>query len=139
MSADLYDDAIKALAQASRGQGRLEAPDVTVTVDNPLCGDRITLDLALDGDHVSATGHQVRGCLLCEAGAALLDRLAPGKNAAELAPLPGRIQSYLKDPAAAPPIPGLEPFAPARAFRSRHRCITLPFEALRKALAERAT
>ena len=135
MTADLYHDAIKTLAEAGRRQGRLAAPDTTVTLDNPLCGDRVTLDLALDGDRVTATGHEVRGCLLCEAGAALIDRLAPGRTAADLAPLPELIKTYLKDPEAPPPLPDLDPFAPAKSFRSRHRCVTLPFEARAKALA----
>ncbi len=134
MTADLYHDALKALAREGRDRGRLEAPDTTVTLDNPLCGDRVTLDLALDGDRVTATGHAVRGCLLCEAGATLIDRLAPGRTAAELAAWPELVKAYLKDVNATPPLDGLDPFAPAKPFRARHRCVTLPFEALAKAL-----
>jgi len=135
MADELYHDALKALAEESRARGRLDHPDGTATVDNPLCGDRVTIDLALDGDRVTATGHAVRGCLLCEAGAAVVAATAPLHCRAELIALPAAIKAYLKDPEAAPPLAELAPFAPARRFRSRHRCVTLAFEALAKALA----
>ena len=134
MTADLYHDALRELAQAGRPRGRLDHADRSVTLDNPLCGDRVTLDVALDGDTVTAIGHAVRGCLLCEAGAELVARTAPGHDAAALEDLPARVRDYLRDAQAPPPVDGLAPFAPAKAFRSRHRCVTLPFEALAKAL-----
>ena len=137
MSRDLYQDAIRDLAQKSRGRGRLADPDRTVTLDNPLCGDRITVDVALDDDRVTAVGHEVRGCLLCEAGAELIAETIPGRSTPELLDLPGQVKAYLQEDGAAAPLAGLEPFAPARAFRSRHRCVTLPFEALAKALRAR--
>lgn len=132
--ADLYHDALKRLAKEGPGRGRLDAPDATVTVDNPLCGDRVTLDLALDGAEVTAVGHEVRGCLLCEAAAALVAQTAPGRARADLDGLADRVKAYLKAEGAPEPFEGLAPFGPARRFRSRHRCVTLPFEALAKAL-----
>lgn len=135
MSADeLYHGALKQLAETSRGQGRLDHPDATATVDNPLCGDRVTVDVSLDGDRVTAIGHEVKGCLLCEAAAALVTEVAAGHAKSELADLPQQVKAYLKTKDDDAPFPGLEPFAPARAFRSRHRCVSLPFEALVKAL-----
>jgi len=135
MTADaLYGDALKALAEESRGQGRLDHPDATATVDNPLCGDRITLDVALDGERIAAIGHEVKGCLLCEAAAAVLTAEASGHRRGEVADWPQRVKTFLKSRDAPAPLAGLEPFAPARRFRSRHRCVTLAFEALAKAL-----
>ncbi|MEO1093047.1 MAG: iron-sulfur cluster assembly scaffold protein [Pseudomonadota bacterium] len=137
MTIDLYQDAIRALAQSGRTDSRLAAPDRSVTLDNPLCGDRVTIDLHLDGDRVMAVGHEVRGCLLCEASAALAADAAPGRDVAEFAGISKRIKAYLADRAdTAPPLTGMEVFAPARAFRSRHRCVTLAFEALERALRE---
>ena len=48
MSAELYQQAIKALAQAAHGTGRLPAASASAKLDNPLCGDRITLDVAVE-------------------------------------------------------------------------------------------
>jgi nitrogen fixation NifU-like protein len=135
MTADvLYGDALKTLAEESRHQGRLDAPAATATVDNPLCGDRITIDVALDGARVAAIGHEVKGCLLCEAAAAVLTAEARGKHRRDIADWPQRVKTYLTSADAPAPLAGLEPFVPARRFRSRHRCVTLAFEALAKAL-----
>ena len=135
MTADaLYGEALKALAETSRGHGRLDHPDATATVDNPFCGDRVTLDVALQGDRVAAIGHEVKGCLLCEAAAAVVAAEACGHDRGEIADWPQQVRAFLKDAEVPAPLAGLAPFAPVRRFRSRHRCVTLAFEALAKAL-----
>ena len=69
MTDELYHQAILELAKQAGRTPRLEDPDASVTVDNPLCGDRVTLDLRLADGRVAAVGHKVRGCLLCQAAA----------------------------------------------------------------------
>ena len=112
-------------------------PDRSVTLDNPLCGDRVTLDVALSGDRISAIGHQVRGCLLCEAAAETIARQAPGKTRGELAEASAAVAALLKQGVAAPAgeWASLAAFAPVRNVKSRQDCVLLPFEALAKALA----
>lgn len=136
MSDDLYQKAIIELAKRSRGQPRLEQPDRTATVDNPLCGDRITLDLALDGETVSNVGHKTRGCLLCEASACLIVEHAPGQTIDMLeAKGTSLIESFVdREQELAELWPGLDILAPARQYKSRLDCVTLPFQALKKAL-----
>ena len=136
MNEPLYQAAIVGLARAAHGKGRLEAPDGSATVDNPLCGDRITIDVRMDGERVAAVGHQVRGCLLCEAAASVIGTHAAGATRAELVAASEAAKAMLKGADAAPPRwPELSAFAPVRAHRSRHSCVLLPFEALTKALA----
>ena len=43
----LYNEKIMALAQAADFHAPLDAPDATATADNPLCGDRATVDRIL--------------------------------------------------------------------------------------------
>ena len=136
MSDDLYQQAIIDLAKRSRGQPRLDQADRTATVDNPLCGDRITLDLALDGETVTSVGHKTRGCLLCEASACLIVEHAPGETIDRLQAKGTRlIQSFVdREQELAELWPGLDTLAPARRYKSRLECVTLPFQALSKAL-----
>ena len=70
MSDELYQEALLKLAKESPRKGRLEPNDASVRLDNPLCGDRVTLDLHLMDGRIDAVGHEVKGCLLCEAAAA---------------------------------------------------------------------
>lgn len=136
MSEDLYQQAIIALAKRAREQPRLKAPDRTITVDNPLCGDRITIDLTLDADIVESVGHKTRGCLLCEASACLIVDHAPGQALDELqAKALALIGSFSDgDQSLSDLWPGLDILAPAKNYKSRHECVTLPFQALAKAL-----
>ena len=155
----LYHDAIIAAARRASGHGRLESPHGSATVDNPLCGDRVTLDVALGprGRDVPASpprptprspldpheydapgcvariGHVVRGCLLCEAAAVLIAEHAPELDVEALLRAGEEIGPALAEGSPFP-WPGLEMFAPVRGVKSRHRCVTLPFEALAAAL-----
>ena len=71
MSDELYQTRIVALAKSKTGAGKLTAPTRSARRDNPLCGDRVTIDVTLDDTgHIAEIAHQVRGCLLCQASAA---------------------------------------------------------------------
>ncbi|MBS0546977.1 MAG: iron-sulfur cluster assembly scaffold protein [Proteobacteria bacterium] len=135
MSDELYQEKIVALAKAKTGAGKLAAPTRSARRDNPLCGDRVVIDVTLDGQgRITGIGHQVRGCLLCQASASALASLAVGKDAAGIADIRhdaeraiGREQGAAAEPYAA--------FAPVAAHKSRQECVLLPLEALKDALA----
>jgi NifU-like protein involved in Fe-S cluster formation len=136
MTADaLYHDALVALARARTGSGSLAAPDAAATRDNPMCGDQVTVEVSVEGDRVAALAHRVRGCVLCEAAAALLGRTAPGRPVAEVAAAREQVAALLDGGAPALGWAELEVFTPVREVPSRHGCVLLPFDALGDALA----
>ncbi len=134
---DLYHQALVRLARAATGAGRLEAPGASATADNPLCGDRVTVELRLEDGRIAALAHRVRGCILCEASASILGGAAPGRTPAEVASAGEALAAMLVSRATPPagPFAALAVFEPVRAVPSRHRCALLPFEALARALA----
>lgn len=136
MSDELYQKAIIGLAKKARALSRLDAPDQTITVDNPLCGDRVTLDLMINGSLVSDFGHKTRGCLLCEASAFLIGDHVIGREIEALKADASSVLLQLSDESVSMGDlwPGLESLAPVRRFKSRHDCVTLPFQALGKLL-----
>ena len=135
---DLYHDAIMAAARRTSGHGRLARPHGSATVDNPLCGDRVTIDVELGPPgKVARVGHVVRGCVLCEAAAVLIAEQAPERGLEELLCAGVGVDAALRDGASFP-WPELEMFAPVRSVGSRHRCVGLSFEALAAALGESA-
>lgn len=75
----------------------------------------------------------VRGCLLCEAAAALIAEQGPRRRIEELLHAGTGVDAALRDETSFP-WPELEMFAPVRGVRSRYRCVGLPFEALAAAL-----
>jgi nitrogen fixation NifU-like protein len=136
MSADLYEKRLLKLARDEEHVGRLTSLQATATVDNPLCGDVVTIDLAIEAGRISKIGTVVRGCILCAASAAALSRQAVGLDATELRAAAASLQAMLADEVAAPEGDwrDLAVFTPVAGHKSRHRCVTLPFEAACKAL-----
>jgi nitrogen fixation NifU-like protein len=135
VSADLYQAELVARAREAFGKGRLPDAAATITVDNPLCGDRVTLDLLRSGGRVSAIGHEVKGCLLCEAAAATIAAFGRDKMPEELRDMRRAATALMKEGTPAPePFSGLAVFTPVHNAKSRRDCVLLPFEALEKAL-----
>ena len=126
---ELYRKDLLRLAAEATGNGRLPSPTATVTVDNPLCGDRVTFDVAVDDGRVAAAAHTVRGCVLCQASASVLGTHATGAAAAGLREVRESVRGLLAGRADAQPWPELAAFEPVAAHKSRHRCVLLPFDA----------
>lgn len=131
MSEEIYQRAIKELAAV--GAERLEGADATATLDNPLCGDTVSVDLRLADGRIAALGHAAKGCLLCKAAATVAVREAVGLEAAAVTALADGVSAMLKQ-GAEPPAPALAAFLAVRPHKSRHGCVLLPFKALAKAL-----
>lgn len=134
MSDELYQRALLDLAKAAHGAGTLAAPDGSALRDSPLCGDRVRMQVALEGGRIQALAHDVKGCLLCRAAASLVGLHGAGLNAAEASALRDQVAAVL---AGGEPPAGwseLKLFEPVRPHRNRHGCVLLPFEALLAAL-----
>jgi NifU-like protein involved in Fe-S cluster formation len=131
MPAVLYTRDILRLAASIPHQRRLDRPQASAEKRSPVCGSRIVVDVALDGEgRVIELGQQVHACALGQASAALMGAHAVGRTADELAAARDALAAYLAgardDPGA---WPGLEAFADARAYSARHAAILLPFDA----------
>ena len=72
------------LAAEAHGAGRLAPPCLSHTEANPVCGDRITVDLRWAGHTVEAIAHDTKACVLTQASASLLSTALPGHTAAQL-------------------------------------------------------
>ena len=138
MVEDVYQTELLKHAARARGAGRLAQPDASAMVDNPLCGDRITIDLALDGARITAVGYEVKACVLCQASASVLGQAAAGKPSDEVRAVGAELEAMLKAGGAAPSGEWADyaSFEPVRRAKSRHECVMLPFRALERALAE---
>lgn len=138
MSDDLYNEQIIQAARQGRATARLDNPTASATCDNPLCGDRVTMEVATDGGRITALGHKTRGCLLTEAASAVIAGHAEGSSLAEVREIEAGLRALLRGDEAEPGWPELAMFRPLRQVRSRHECVLLPFEALEEALATAA-
>jgi SUF system NifU family Fe-S assembly protein len=134
----LYQSRILDLAQAAVGKGQLEKKDVQVELDNPLCGDRVSIDLRKKGNRIETIAHAVRGCVLCHAAASIIGAHAAGATKAEILEIHASLTAMLAENGKAPDgeWQALQAFLPVREYKSRHTCVLLPFDALARALNE---
>ena len=136
MNAPLYTTEILRLASSLAGPGALGNPDGRAELRSPTCGSTIVTEVMLDGDgRVAAVSQEVRACAFGQASAALVERSAAGRSAAEVETALGELTGWLSgrrdDPGA---WPGLEALSPARSKAGRHGAILLPFRALLQAM-----
>lgn len=61
-----------------RNVGDLDAPDVRVEGENPVCGDRLTLALELADGRIAAARYRVAGCSGAIAAASAMSELVQG-------------------------------------------------------------
>ena len=82
---DLYRDYILEHYRRPHNFGVLEQPTATYEGANPLCGDRITMQLHVDDGVVTEVGFTGRGCAISQASASLLTDEIRGKPLLEVA------------------------------------------------------
>src|SRR2546423_14294422 len=110
----LYRRGLLRRAPDPAGAGPLAPPPARPAAPNPACGDRITVELALQDGRVTAIAHVTQACVLTQASAALLAGAAPGEGRLGLA---GRAGSGRAFPHGPPPPPrhcGLHRWGPPR-------------------------
>ncbi|WP_085906557.1 iron-sulfur cluster assembly scaffold protein [Kiloniella majae] len=130
---DLYNKEL--LRLAAMGDCRLENPHHTIVHNNPLCGDRITLDLAMHDNLISEIGYKAQSCALCKASAQLIKELSSGRDPVELQEIHHLLKSQLKEnlPISLPnKWKSFHIFQPVATIKNRHSCVLLPFQALAK-------
>lgn len=76
---DLYRDYILEHYRRPHNFGVLEEPSATFEGANPLCGDRITMQLTVKDGVVTDVGFTGRGCAISQASASLLTDEIKGK------------------------------------------------------------
>jgi len=138
---ELYQQLIVEHDRAPHNCGPLPDATHTATIDNPLCGDVVTVRLVLAGDTIERIAFEGRGCALSRAAASMMtDRIA-GSTIADATALADRFERFVAEPQDAPilddDLGDLAAFRGVRAFRSRRTCATLAFHALAAALQRR--
>jgi nitrogen fixation NifU-like protein len=106
---------------------------------NPLCGDRITVYLRLNGDVIADASFQGSGCAISKASASLMTDSVKGKTLAEVEALFDRVHRMITAPAETPPgdLGKLSVLSGVRRFPVRVKCATLAWHTLRAAVDAR--
>jgi nitrogen fixation protein NifU and related proteins len=104
-----------------RNHRRLDAPSVAREAYNPLCGDRVRVELAIDDEAITSAAFTANACAICTASASLLtERLTGVAVSGAMAISDDEV------------VAALESDVPD----GRRACATLPLNAMRQGLAE---
>lgn len=134
MNAPLYNTEILRLAASIPHHARLTDPMGSAEKRSPICGSRVTVDVAVDPQgRVAELGMLVRACALGQASASLMGAAAIGKSAEDLAAARDSLAAWLAGEGPLPEWPGFELFTPALPHSARHASIRLAFEAVTEA------
>ncbi len=118
-------------------------PDATATAagNNPLCGDRVTVYLRMDGDRIVDATFQGQGCAISKSSASLMTEAVKGRTKAEAEALFDRFHELItgKDTAAdAQALGKLAVFQGVSEFPLRVKCASLAWHTLKSALESKA-
>lgn len=142
---ELYQTVVLDHSRKPRNFGPLPDATVTVSGDNPTCGDEIALSLKVDPatEKLEGVGFTGSGCSICMASTSLMTTKIKGKTRAEAAGLLADFQGMItgKTPAAETPktLGDLRLLNGVAKFPQRIKCATLGWHALKGALAESGT
>ena len=125
---ELYQTQLLELARDARKASPLFSATHEASVNNPNCGDKITLSLTIDKNVITDVSVSVEGCALCEAGAGFLLNHATGKSLTEITALGDALEAFLQTENEAQKS-SFSTFSPIRAVKNRHKCVLLAFQA----------
>jgi nitrogen fixation NifU-like protein len=138
---DLYQELILDHSKRPRNRRRIEQADLQAEGYNPLCGDRVTVFLKIEGDVVTDAAFEGVGCAISTASASMMTESLKGKTLSEAKELFRKFHRLLTGDAAGnghgPALGKLEVFAGVRQYPVRVKCATLAWHTLAAAMEKR--
>ena len=134
---DLYRELILDHYRRPRNHGPLAAPTVQAEGVNPVCGDEIHLDLAIDDGVIADLGFWGQGCSISQSSASMLTERLKGHRLAEAEEVAGKVRSMLVEGASPDPSLGdLEALEGVAKLPVRVKCALLAWNVLLEALRQ---
>lgn len=134
---DLYRELIMDHYRNPQNRGTLEKPSSSVSLNNPLCGDEIELQLLVHDGKVADARWSGQGCSISQSSASMMTEALKGLSTDDARKLVANFQGLMHGeelPHAEPELGDLEALTGVAKFPVRIKCALLPWEALHKAL-----
>lgn len=138
---ELYQEVILDHHRKPRNFRKQEAGSSHVDGYNPLCGDRVTVYVTMDGDRVKDVSFQGAGCAISTASASMMTEALKGKTRTEAEAIFRTFHELVTGrptaAASSEPDPGLGKlavFSGVREFPARVKCATLAWHTFKAAL-----
>lgn len=134
---DLYRRVIMDHYKTPRNRGELEQGSVTVNLNNPTCGDRISLQLQLEDNIVRNVKFTGEGCSISMSSASMMTEAVMGKTSEEALKLADKFSAMMKgENVEFEDYEDVEALSGVNKFPARIKCATLAWNALRKGVEQ---
>ena len=133
---ELYQELILEHSKAPRNYRELQHADHRAEGYNPLCGDRFTVFVQMDGDSIRDIAFQGSGCAISKASASMMTQSVKGKTKKEARELFERFRRTVtgNGNGTSPDLGKLAVFGGVAEFPTRVKCATLAWHTLDAAL-----
>ena len=134
---DLYRDVIVDHNRSPRNFRKIADADKVLEGFNPLCGDKLTLYLKLEGETIRDLSFEGSGCAISVASASLMTERLKGKTRSDADDLFNQMHDLLtrsEQPADLESLGKLAALAGVREYPSRVKCASLCWHTLKGAL-----
>ena len=133
---ELYREVILDHNRHPRNFGRLDPADALANGHNPLCGDKLTVTVNLQGDVISDLKFDGNGCAISVASASLMTEAVKGHDRASVGVLFDKVHALLTQAdAPATELGKLAALSGVREFPARVKCASLCWHTHNAALA----
>ena len=124
---ELYQEVILDHNRRPRNFRRIEGASHHAAGHNPLCGDRLTLDVQVDDDRIADIAFQGSGCAISKASASLMTDAVKGQSVGAARELFERFHDMITSNPDTPAedLGKLSVFAGVREFPTRVKCASL--------------
>ena len=133
---DLYQEVILDHNRRPRNFRRLDGASHHAEGYNPLCGDRVTVFVQIDGDRIADLTFEGSGCAISKASASLMTDRLKGATVAEARDLFERFHRMVTTSSTEPveELGKLSALAGVREFPVRVKCASLAWHTLKAAM-----
>jgi nitrogen fixation NifU-like protein len=134
---DLYRRVIMDHYKTPRNRGTFDSSEaVTINLNNPTCGDRISLQLQIEDGKVKDAKFTGEGCSISLSSASMMTDAVKGKTVEEAHEMAESFSGLMKGQNVEFEYEDIEALSGVNKFPARIKCATLAWNALRKGIEQ---
>ncbi len=132
---DLYRRVIMDHYKSPRNRGKFDSSDaVTIDLNNPTCGDKISLQMKVEEGRVADAKFTGEGCSISLSSASMMTDAVKGKTLEEALEMAEKFSGLMKGESPEFEYEDIEALSGVSKFPARIKCATLAWNALRKGI-----
>lgn len=113
---------------------KIDNTELVATVNNPTCGDEVTIYIKHKDDVITDASFQAQACAICKSSASVLTEYVKNRRLTEMKELSKSFLQFVEDWRTSHIDASFHLFSALKEFPTRKNCLLLPWRALNKLL-----